>query len=321
MTLLPMVSVIVPVYKVEKYINKCVYSLINQTYQNKEIILVDDGGDDLCPKICENFADKYEFIKVIHKVNGGLSDARNAGIDIANGKFLFFVDSDDYISPDTLKIMVDVAINNNAEIVECSVIPVDENSDNPFKNIREEFKTAIYNHDSAVENIINYNFKIMAWNKLYQKQLFNEIRFPVGKLHEDEFTIPYIIDKCSTYCTIDAKLYAYVQRDNSIMSAKFDDRRLDFMEAQQRRIDYFGGKYPGKYDMDIMYHYFVDCIEFKVIMGNQYKGSVVEKKINELCHLLLKGKNSFKFKLKIIAYIFFPKILTLYNKRKIGKAL
>ncbi len=319
MSLVPLVSVVVPVYNVEKYLNKCIDSLIRQTYQNKEIILVDDGSTDYCPQICDSYAEKNSFIRVIHKKNGGLSDARNVGIDIAKGDYLFFVDSDDYLHPQALEILIDVATQNKAGIVECGILSIDEKAHNPFCKEQKEITVLSYEHDSAIKNMLNYNFKVMAWNKLYLKSLFDGIRFPIGKLHEDEFTTPYVIDRCSKYCTVDTKLYAYVQRGHSIMNSEFNNRRLDIMEAQQQRINYFCKKYPGKYDYIIRYHYFVSCMELRAIMGDGYAGSVVEEKAKHLKLELLQGESQFKIKLKVVVYLLFPKLMAGRNKKKIGE--
>lgn len=319
MSSLPLVSVVVPVYNVEKYLNKCINSLTGQTYQNKEIILVDDGSKDHCPQICDIYAKKYSYIRVVHKKNGGLSDARNTGIEMAKGDYLFFLDSDDYLHPQALEIMLDVAIQHRAEIVECGVLSIDEYAQNPFNNKQNKYAVLSYTHNKAVMNILDYNFKIMAWNKLYIKRLFDEIKFPTGKLHEDEFTIPYVIDKCSKYCTVDAKLYAYVQRNHSIMSSKFSYKRLDIMEAQQQRINYFCVKYPGVYDGIIKYHYFVACMELKAIMGEAYTGSYVEESARCLKKELLQNKGKTKTKMKVIIYSLFPKIMANRNKKKIGE--
>ena len=303
MSVLPKVSIIVPIYNVEKYLRKCVNSLINQSYKNIEIILVDDGGKDACSNICDEYNNYYDYIKVIHKKNGGLSDARNAGIDIATGEYIFFVDSDDYIFKKTIEIMIEKAIKYKVDIVECEVLYVSEMVNDPFENVKEEYKIDLYSHDEAVNKILNYDFKIMAWNKLYSKRLFENIRYPIGKLHEDEFTTPYLVDKCNKYCKISIPLYAYVQRNNSIMSAEFNIRRLDIIEAHQKRIEFFNNKYNNKYNYEMKYHFFVACTKLSFIMGNNYKGSIVEQISSELKRQLLTIRVPIKIKIKTIMYL------------------
>ena len=181
------ITIVVPVYKVEKYLRRCIESILQQTYKNIEIILVDDGSPDNCGKICDEYKEKDNRIIVIHKENGGLSDARNAGIDIATGKYIAFIDSDDYVANNFISSLYDVCIKNECEIAQCKFKRVTEDYKEEQKEISE---TTILDGKSAIKEIYGQNdvYTIVAWNKLYLKNLFNDIRYTVGKIHEDEST-------------------------------------------------------------------------------------------------------------------------------------
>lgn len=302
-----LVSIVVPIYNVKKYLEKCIDSLRRQSYKNIEILLIDDGSTDGSSKIVDKYARLDSRVIAIHKPNGGLSDARNVGIDNHKGKYIFFIDSDDYIHQDTIQILMDVAIKTNADIVECGVKYVDDDSQLKWETNSVAFDLKPYNHDEAVKRILSYEFKIMAWNKLYKSELFSDIRFPVGKIHEDEFTTPYLVDKCKIYVTINNELYAYVQRNNSIMNNKFNYSRLDCIEAHEKRINYFNKKYNYIYDNEMNYRYFISLVNLKVLMGNEYKNSIVCEKLKEEFVLLVKTDSKIGIKIKGLMYYFFSK--------------
>ena len=236
------VSVIVPIYQVEKYLRKCIDSIINQTYKNLEIILVDDGSPDLCGKICDEYAEKDVRIKVIHKENGGLSDARNAGLDIACGDYIVFVDSDDYIAHDMIEKLYESLVNNDADMALCSFEYVDEDG-NIIK--KEGFTSPIKNEVLSKKEMLckllenKHWYYSIACNKLYKNNLMQDIRFPKEKIHEDEFIAHKSIGMCETISCIQEPLYFYVQRDNSIMGKGYNARNLDCVEAYFERTIFF----------------------------------------------------------------------------------
>ena len=179
-----MISVIVPIYKVEEFLDKCVQSIVNQKYLNLEIILVDDGSPDRCGEMCEEWARRDKRIKVIHKKNGGLSDARNAGLVAANGEFIAFVDSDDWIEPQMYEIMLKVLMKEKADIVACGIVDsyIDkEIIHSPIYRVgkTEQFLKMIYK-DTI--------FSVVSWNKLYRRRVWENFQFPKGKICEDAFT-------------------------------------------------------------------------------------------------------------------------------------
>ena len=185
-----LISVIVPVYNVEKYLPRCVNSLINQTYENIEIILINDGSPDNCPQICENYARNFKNIKLIHQENLGLSAARNAGIDIATGEFLTFVDSDDYIHKNFLDILKN-HIDENLVLLSMSSYSKVNDLTSYLGEINTKTKQLkVYNDAQAMEMLINDQSTCTAWGKLYHKDLFKDIRYPLNKLMEDMYVIP-----------------------------------------------------------------------------------------------------------------------------------
>ena len=234
------VSIIVPVYQVEKYIRQCVDSILAQTFTDFELILVDDGSKDQSGKICDEYAGMDERVKVIHKKNGGLSDARNRGMDQAVGNYFMFVDSDDYIAPTMVECLHKNILHEYADIAVCNFLYFFENDreKNFSTNIKSETLSGteiFYNR----KNERNYGIWTVAWNKLYKRATFGNIRFRFGKYHEDEFWANDIYQMDIKVVTIPECLYYYRQRENSIMGKKSIKRNLDIIEALQERIDIY----------------------------------------------------------------------------------
>ena len=231
------VSIIVPVYQVEKYIRQCVDSILAQTFSDFELILVDDGSRDKSGQICDEYAGLDERVKVIHKENGGLSDARNKGMDRASGNYFMFVDSDDYIAPTMIECLYESIMNENADIAVCNYLYYFENdrSKNSATNIKSEVLSGAEIFYKR-KNERNYGIWTVAWNKLYKSEVFGNIRFRFGKYHEDEFWANDIYQMDIKVVTIPECLYYYRQRDNSIMGKKNFARNIDILEALQERL-------------------------------------------------------------------------------------
>ncbi|MGN0998714.1 MAG: glycosyltransferase family 2 protein [Faecousia sp.] len=231
----PKISVIVPVYNVEKYLTKCVNSILEQTYRNLEILLVDDGSTDSCPEMCDDFAKEDSRIVVIHKKNGGVSDARNAGLDRATGEYIGFVDSDDCISLDMYKLLLDRLLQTNADMVVCNFLYVDEHykvisEKNSFFPIRDECLTPDQFMDGYAGPCGWYY--VVPWNKLCKRKLFEQIRYPYGKWHEDEFVIHHLVFSCQLIAGVEECLYYYMQRPESFMrNQRFYIQGMDLGEA------------------------------------------------------------------------------------------
>ena len=231
----PTISIIVPIYKVENYLERCINSILNQSFKNFELILVDDGSPDRCGEICDEYAKKDSRIKVIHKKNGGLSDARNAGLNIATGDYIGFIDSDDFIHKNMYKILYDGIIKTSSDIAQCkfkyfSNIDEIENK----KNINKEFTT--YTNIEGINGIIdNKELNTNIWNKIYKRELFDGVLFPKGKIHEDEFVTYKLFYKAKKICSINEKLYYYFNNSNGIMRNLNIDSKFNWVEAIEER--------------------------------------------------------------------------------------
>lgn len=238
---MPTISVIVPVYKVEPYLNRCVDSILRQTYQDFELILVDDGSPDRCGEICDGYARQDSRVHVIHKENGGLSDARNAGIDWveanSDSQWLIFADSDDWVHPELLARLLDAVTAFDLKISVCgyqetegadpAVLPEDMR---PCRCTPKQF---------YMEHFVNAT---VAWGKLYSRSCFRDIRYPVGKIHEDEFVTYRLLFAQGTVAVVPAPLYAYYLNTAGIIRSSWSPKRLQAWEAYEQQIAFFEEK-------------------------------------------------------------------------------
>ena len=238
------ISVIVPVYQVDTYLDRCIESLLCQTYHNLEILLVDDGSCDKCAHICDAWAKEDYRIRVIHKKNGGLSDARNAGMPFATGNYISFIDSDDTVSPDYFEVMLHTMQAEKSDIIECGVVKFYE--DNQFDVFQDDLSVTSYPTIDGLSGLINENpFHQHVWNKLYKAELVLDVPFPFGKLNEDEFWTYQIFGRAKMVTKINKTMYYYFQRSGSIMGAGFNLRRLAALEGQFNRQQYIEKNYPA----------------------------------------------------------------------------
>ena len=234
-----LISVIIPVYKVEKYLCRCVDSVLEQTYTNMEIILVDDGSPDNCPVMCDEYARQDSRVKVIHQENAGLSGARNAGIDMAQGQWLAFVDSDDYLAADFLERLYQACVDTGSSLSVCRWEYV-HGETIPEHGTGE---TRVYTGREMLANLYvpDGSYFVVAWNKLYRKELFEDIRYPLGRIHEDEATTYRIYDKVKKAAYVDRSLYDYFVTPVSITRG-FNPKRMDWVTAVAERLDFFEQK-------------------------------------------------------------------------------
>lgn len=237
-----LISVIIPVYKVEDCLDKCVRSVVEQTYSNLEIILVDDGSPDGCGAMCEGWAVKDSRIKVVHKENGGLSDARNAGMKIATGSLISFIDSDDWVTPDFLGALLEAMKSQKAQIAECAVELVDE-AGNVLRHRETANVTSMDKIEGLRRLILEDGIFQTVWNKLYRREVLEGILFEKGKYHEDDFWTYQVFDRMERLAIVERPMYRYLQRSGSIMGAGYSLKRLDGPEARYRRMEYL-----SKYD-------------------------------------------------------------------------
>lgn len=235
----PLISVIVPVYNVEAYLKRCVESLRAQTYENIEIILVDDGSPDGCPAICDFYADKDPRIRVIHQKNEGLSGARNAGIRMAEGEYLAFVDSDDYVAPDFIQSLYALLRETGCAIGQCRFAYV---QGEPLKS-EPGSSFRIYRGESLMEQLYGpeeeATYFVVAWNKLYKRELFDEIHFPPGRIHEDEATTYRLFHAGKKLAFLDRALYGYYTENAGSITSAFSGKRLQWLDAHEERIVFF----------------------------------------------------------------------------------
>ncbi len=245
-----MVSVIIPIYNVEKYLSRCLESIINQTYRDMEIILVDDGSTDESGRVCDEYAQKDSRIVVYHKTNGGLSDARNYGIDRAKGDLLTFVDSDDWVSLNYVEVLVNGITSNNADISIINTVETDENNNQITKYCNEDIKVREYSAKDALKVIFSQNeFNTSAWAKMYKKHIFSEYRFTKGILYEDldlMYKCFILADKISFSTKAE---YYYFQRSDSIAHEKYNTRHTVLIDISKRIFDEIGTSYPELYDV------------------------------------------------------------------------
>lgn len=240
-----LVSIVVPIYDVEKYLEKCIESIRHQTYKNLEIILVDDGSPDNCPKICDEFTKKDKRIKVFHKINGGLSDARNYGIERANGKYICFVDSDDFVANDYIYTLLGLIkkYKTRVSVVDFEMI---NGEDLNTKQICKEVKDYNLNQDQAIRELLKKNsIGDYAWNKMYERSLFSNVRFPSGKKMEDMGTTYKIFSMIDFIAVSKQKKYFYVQRKNSILHSLNKKFYNDKFYLANERFYYLKEKYPN----------------------------------------------------------------------------
>lgn len=302
-----LISIIVPVYNVEKYIHECVDSIINQTYKNIEIILVDDGSPDNCGKICDEYAEKDSRIKVIHKENGGLSDARNCGIDAASGEWLMFVDSDDWLHIQTVEKLYDAVNKHNIFLGICNYKETSDESPRIDTSCLPELWT-------PKELYLNRHIAAtVAWGKLYHKKCFDEIRYPVGKIHEDEYVTYRILFAQEKIAFIDQPYYAYFINPNGITKSEWTPKRLEVIKAFDEQLFFF--KKTGDRELSD----FVLLLIVSVLLSH-YRGAKKNNYIAEsrkiLCYIdkLFFKEKKFFFSDKNIWCIeqFHPRLMRIY---------
>lgn len=230
-----LISAIIPVYNVEAYLDACIESVVNQTYQDIEIILIDDGSQDQCPEICDAWAIRDKRIRVHHQKNAGLSAARNAGIKMAKGSFLSFVDSDDTVHPQFYETLYRMALQTNANIIMCDYVctdvPVIE-----WEPVPSEKNVQIIDRDEIFHSItVEY---VVAWNKLYRRELFEKTCYPIKRFHEDEFVAHRLLWDAPQVVWIKYSMYGYLQREGSIIQKNTFAKFQDALDAFQDRVDF-----------------------------------------------------------------------------------
>lgn len=242
----PLVSIIVPVFNVEEYLARCIDSLISQTYKNIEIILIDDGSTDNSPSICDEYANLYSNIRVIHQINMGLSGARNSGLEVAKGEYVTFVDSDDWLSSD----MIDINLKNMDDAAADIGITHYYGAfpDGKLKNnVAIDSKMTFSSQEALKLFLFPGYLSVTAWGKVYKKSLWDEVKFEQGKLHEDQYTTYLLLDKAAKIIFDPSPKYYYYQRPGSIGHSKFTRKTYDLWHGIEEEYKFISTKYPEIY--------------------------------------------------------------------------
>ncbi len=325
------ISVIVPIYNVEQYLPKCVDSILNQTYRNLEIILVDDGSTDASPKLCDEYAQKDPRVVVLHKENGGASSSRNAGLDMASGEYIAFVDSDDWLDSNMYTDMMEILLKHDADIVECGYKYIKENgsvivSRENTGEIRE------YDNISALDALyfgdqIWGGISIVLWNKLYKKSVLSGMRLINSSVAEDSELTPKILHTCKKIVKINSNWYNFNIRPASLSRSKFKLRDLSAINARKSVADFFEEKCKtdsrllkiSEYTRDIYYssYYSCYCRCYAERKDKTYRAEAkrLADTVNEMYDRNLFAK-SFKrklFRFSPVLYYYFRKIMKKYQ--------
>lgn len=276
-----LISVIIPVYNVEKYLFACVDSVLRQTYRNIEIILVDDGSTDQSGLMCDELKMKDSRIRVLHKKNGGLSDARNYGLDKANGRYVVFVDSDDVVSNRLVEYLYSLIINNHCDIGICDPVHCYPGETIEFV---DETQHHVFDANAAIaEMLYQKSFLVAAWGKIYRMEFFNQIRFPFGMLFEDSAIMYKVFEQAENIVYGDAKLYGYMHREGSITTMKFSKRDCDILKIASEISKYMEGRNDILTNAARAYH---ASAAFRIYMNAPRNGEFVEE--ISLCEAFLR---------------------------------
>lgn len=320
-----LISVIVPIYKVEEYLPRCVDSILNQSYRNIEVILVDDGSPDRCGDICEQYKLKDQRVVVIHKKNGGLSDARNAGTDVAKGELITYVDSDDWIHREFLQILYRHLSETDADIAICSNISTPHFiEDQPVEAARHSVYDKQDLNKLLWANVDQRNRlhrdMIVAWGKLYKRELIGAIRYPYGRIHEDNFVTHQLLFAAHKVVYLPLPLVFYFQRNDSITAGtNFSIRkRLDMIDSYAERASFFNDK--GHKDladfcrrMQFMKSFSID--HHLESFPDQARVQTFKKQRQGLRQLLRLGKYNPSFRVFYEAYYLAPKPFVMLHQK------
>ena len=241
----PLISVVVPVYNTEPYVRKAINSILKQTYDNIEIICVDDGSTDNSPKILDELAEKYDNIKVIHTENKGISHARNTALDCCRGEYIAFLDSDDMYHEQMLKILYDVVTEGNCDIALCNVVNYSD-VDRLIYKLPEQYDVSFHIGDELMDYFYSLDKDkvqkaVLVCLKLYKRKIWDDIRYPVGRIYEDNAVLHMIAQKTDKFADVPLGLYYRYLREDSIMgqSGKFSIKNFDILYNQKERCDYY----------------------------------------------------------------------------------
>lgn len=245
---MPKISIIVPVYNCEKYISNCINSILEQSFKDFELILVDDGSSDRSFEICESFAKKDNSVRAIHQPNSGVSRARNRGLDEAKGEYIGFVDGDDCIDKEMYERLYKNLADNNADISICGIVNYFVKKDGTTEKVRQSQVDGfwIFSGEQALKEALQSRlYSVNPVNKLFKRELFDKLRYPEGKISEDAFLIPVVISKAGKVVYDSKPMYYYLRRENSITTSNFSDSGWDVVEAYKNHLNMVSEKFPN----------------------------------------------------------------------------
>ncbi|MFG6149944.1 glycosyltransferase family 2 protein [Halobacillus sp. B23F22_1] len=319
----PAISIIVPVYNVEPYLRRCLDSILEQTFTDIEVIVVNDGSTDGSGEICDEFAEKDKRIRVIHKKNGGLSSARNAGLDIVKGEYIGFVDSDDYIDINMYKKLYELCIYTRSEISICTFGEVNEKNVSVPKK-EKDLILEMDNNEGLRQLFKGEIYRFSVCNKLFNRKCMSNIKFPVGLLHEDLATSYQMFAKASKVVFTNFTGYMYFKRENSILNKEYHEGRLGSFVGWEEILEFIRKKYPNL--LDECYSTFVYwSVDNSVYILNQVQNTelriryllTIQKHIRNHYKKILQSKHlNSKYKLIIIMIALNPKLLNLHYQFK-----
>lgn len=245
---MPKISIIVPVYNCEKYISNCINSILEQSFKDFELILVDDGSSDRSFEICESFAKKDNRVRTIHQPNSGVSRARNRGLDEAKGEYIGFVDGDDCVDKEMYERLYKNLADNNADISICGIVNYFVKKDGTTEKVRQSPVDGfwIFSGEQALKEALQSRlYSVNPVNKLFKRELFDKLRYPEGKISEDAFLIPVVISKAGKVVYDSKPMYYYLRRENSITTSNFSDSGWDVVEAYKNHLNMVSEKFPN----------------------------------------------------------------------------
>lgn len=313
------ISIVVPVYNVADYLHYAIDSLLKQTYQNFEVILVNDGSTDDSPRLCEDYAREYENIHVFHKGNGGLSDARNFGVTKANSDWIFFLDPDDYLEEYTLELIVKIHEEHHADLISTKVKATSEyNAYTSYKLQESDYKDLVpFTKEKALEAMLDDKFAtVSACAKLYHRSILEKAPFPVGKIYEDFYVVGQHLALADKIVISPLETYNYYRREGSIVRSTFTEKRYEFFDAAAKNEEVVSKEYIQNEEL-------LQSLQAKKILGgfvvigakadSGLKDFTKDKELLrvKIGELLQNGKLSWKVKMKYLIFILSPKLYLL----------
>ena len=318
---MPEISIIVPVYNAEKYLERCLNSLLHQSFSDFELLLIDDGSTDMSSQICDQYAKVDERVKIFHQANAGAGAARNSGLDHACGKYIMFVDSDDYVSADFFKIMYEWIEKLKCDIVQCDfVITHDINCE--FYKSGDEFCYEYQLDTMACYFSNRYHWTGVFWNKIYRKELWNDLRIPEDIICEDTAILHEVFFKSNNFFYTSQKLYAYFQSENSVTRNNYSIRDLDLVKAREMRNKFIHDHRLVDYYAIMDGDLFGQISRSYYLLRHNMKGQtseiyILKAKLRSICKELIKNdKIGKKSKLNFMATFIFPTLMSSYHYKK-----